>query len=48
MPNLIEMAMSNPSTRVIPFLLHEYWIDIGRPEDFYRANKEFDTFFGNQ
>lgn len=48
MPNLIEMAMSNPSTRVTPFLLHEYWIDIGRPEDFYRANREFDTFFGNQ
>jgi dTDP-glucose pyrophosphorylase len=48
MPNLIEMAMSNQATRVTPFLLHEYWIDIGRPEDFYRANKDFDIFFGNQ
>jgi dTDP-glucose pyrophosphorylase len=48
MPDLISKAMTQQMAKVTPYLLHEYWIDIGRPEDFYRANQDFETFFGNQ
>ncbi len=44
MPDLIARAMQS-GKRVAPFLLHEYWIDIGQPDDFHRANAEFDTHF---
>jgi dTDP-glucose pyrophosphorylase len=48
MPDLIAGAMLDPTCKVSPFLLHEYWIDIGHPEDFHRANNEFEHFFGKQ
>ena len=39
MPQLIERAMQ--AGRVNSFLLEDYWIDIGRFEEFKRANDEF-------
>lgn len=45
MPTLIQTAISRGQP-VAPFLLHEYWMDIGRPEDFERANREYHHHFG--
>ena len=39
MPQLIERVMQ--TGRVNSFLLEDYWIDIGRFEEFKRANDEF-------
>lgn len=47
MPELINLSMSNKTAKISPFLLHEYWIDIGQPEDFVRANQEFENIFRN-
>jgi NDP-sugar pyrophosphorylase family protein len=27
--------------KVVGFPIHEYWLDIGRPEDYVRANKDW-------
>ncbi|MFC3853376.1 nucleotidyltransferase family protein [Salinispirillum marinum] len=40
MPELIESAMQDGQT-VNMFPLHEYWLDIGRMEDFKKAQLEF-------
>ena len=32
--------------KVASFPIHEYWIDIGRVEDFHQANGEYETIFG--
>lgn len=47
MPDLIKTCIHD-KMNVIPFLLHEYWIDVGRPEDYLRANNEFHLYFGNE
>ncbi len=47
MPDLVSLAL-RLGRKVVPFLMHEYWIDVGRPEDFHRANVEYDNHFGNQ
>lgn len=31
----------NHKLKAMPYILHEYWIDIGRPEEFNRAIKDF-------
>lgn len=45
MPQLVSEAIKLGFT-IRPFFLHEYWIDIGRPEDFSKANDEFERHFG--
>jgi len=44
MPELIERVISSGS-RVQIFPLHEYWMDIGRLEDFNRAQEEYSARF---
>lgn len=46
MPELVAKAISL-NMNVVPFLSHEYWIDVGQPEDFYRANNEYEAIFGD-
>ncbi len=45
MPDLIKIALEK-RLKVLPFYLHEYWIDIGKPDDYQRANLEFENYFG--
>ena len=40
MPDLIEQEI-NARKRVLMFPIHEYWLDIGRMDDFERAQAEF-------
>ncbi len=41
MPTLLEQAMAR-GEEVTMFPVHEYWLDIGRMEDFKRAQSEFE------
>ncbi|RYZ89968.1 MAG: hypothetical protein EOP04_05355 [Proteobacteria bacterium] len=45
MPVLIKRAIK-AGFKVKPFLLHEYWLDIGKPDDYYKANDEYQKIFG--
>ena len=45
MPELIQTLL-HQGKKVIPFLLHEYWCDIGRPSDYHQANHDFQFHFG--
>jgi dTDP-glucose pyrophosphorylase len=47
MPDLIEQVLS-AGGQVSPFYMHEYWVDIGRPDDFRRANDEYFEHFGSK
>jgi dTDP-glucose pyrophosphorylase len=38
--DLIDRLMS-AGKKVVGFPIHEYWLDIGRPEDYLRANKDW-------
>jgi dTDP-glucose pyrophosphorylase len=40
MPELLEQEIKN-NKRVLMFPIHEYWLDIGRMDDFERAQAEF-------
>ncbi len=44
MPNFISemIAIGN---KVIPFMIFEYWIDVGAPEDYHKANNEYHLYF---
>ncbi|MEX5354138.1 nucleotidyltransferase family protein [Pseudomonas juntendi] len=44
MPSVLENAMKDGSV-VNMFPIHEYWLDIGRMEDFYRAQAEVSGVF---
>ena len=44
MTDLVDAALAN-GHRVGTFPIHEYWIDIGRADDYDRANREFDGCF---
>ena len=46
MPNFIKQCL-NDGKSVQPYLLHEYWVDVGQPEDYQRANSEFHLYFGS-
>ncbi len=46
MPTLIDRAIRT-SCGVTCFPLQQYWLDIGRLEDFERAQVEFDSVFGS-
>jgi len=37
MPELLDASLSRNLT-IASFPIHEYWMDIGRPEDYYKAN----------
>lgn len=45
MPTLFEILISKGGEAAV-FPLREYWLDIGRIDDFERANGEFDKVFG--
>lgn len=44
MPNFISEMISK-GKKVIPFMNFEYWIDIGVPEDYYKANNDYHLYF---
>ena len=44
MPTLFEKAISQ-GKNVISFPIHEYWIDIGRLEEYQKANEEYAKIF---
>jgi dTDP-glucose pyrophosphorylase/predicted transcriptional regulator len=44
MPTLFEKLISE-NTNVISFPLREYWLDIGRMEEYKKANEEYDEVF---
>ena len=44
MPKLFERLLRNKQ-KVSAFPIREYWLDIGRMEDFTRANGDFQKYF---
>lgn len=44
MPTLFEQLIENKEN-VLSFPIHEYWLDIGRVNDYERANNEYDKAF---
>jgi NDP-sugar pyrophosphorylase family protein len=44
MPTLFEDLISK-NKNVVSFPLREYWLDIGRMEEFEKANNEYDEVF---
>jgi len=44
MPTLFEKLIKN-NLKTISFPIHEYWLDIGRIEEFERANSEYKEIF---
>jgi dTDP-glucose pyrophosphorylase/CBS domain-containing protein len=46
MPDLSHRLIAG-SEPVFGYPIHEYWIDIGRLEDFHRAGREFPVFFSS-
>ena len=44
MPTLFEKIISE-NKNVISFPLREYWLDIGRIEEYKKANEEYDEVF---
>ena len=47
MPTLIENLVSRGQHACV-FPIREYWIDVGRIDEFERANSEFDAVFGDE
>jgi len=45
---LIESLIVDSQSKVGAFLIHEYWMDIGTPADYQRAQGEYPANFGNQ
>ena len=39
-PNLVELLIQN-NKRVLAYESDAYWLDIGRPDDYQRANEDF-------
>jgi len=46
MPELISRCIS-AGLQVQPFLMHEYWLDVGKPDDFHKANEMVGRLFGS-
>jgi NDP-sugar pyrophosphorylase family protein len=44
MPDVIKRLLAEKK-RVLPFLVHEYWVDVGSPADFSKASTDFEVFF---
>ena len=47
MPVLLQKII-NGGEKVLPFLMHEYWRDVGHPEEYALANAEYQDIFGNR
>ena len=47
MPVLIQ-KLASKGRKISPFFMHEYWMDIGRPDDFHQANQEYSEHFGSK
>ncbi|MBF0440589.1 MAG: nucleotidyltransferase family protein [Oligoflexales bacterium] len=45
MTEIIERAIKRRK-KVVPFYMHEYWLDIGKPDDLSRANESYHENFG--
>jgi NDP-sugar pyrophosphorylase family protein len=45
MSNLIEDMIGRPDTPVGAFMIHEYWMDIGTPDDYQRAQQDYHVLF---
>ncbi|EOA3403006.1 alcohol dehydrogenase, partial [Campylobacter jejuni] len=39
MPELIKLALQKG--KVNTYIINDYWIDIGRPDEFLKANEDF-------
>jgi len=46
MPSLFKKIIAKKE-KTISFPLGEYWLDIGRSNDFDKANSEYNSIFGN-
>ncbi len=46
MPDLLNRVI-NEGGKVASYYMHEYWIDIGVPEDYHKANESFNEHFGD-
>ena len=46
MPEVFQRLISS-NQKTIAFPIHENWMDIGRPEDYFRANQPPSSFMGN-
>jgi len=44
MPDLVGKLMHRK--KVVPFFIHEYWADIGQPQDYHEANNVYSEHFG--
>jgi dTDP-glucose pyrophosphorylase/predicted transcriptional regulator len=44
MTDFLEKELNNGGVNAFP--IHEYWLDIGRIEEYEKANREFSTVFG--
>ena len=47
MPNLFQ-SLIHKGEKISSFLLHEYWLDVGRMDDFERANYEYCDGFNEE
>ncbi|WP_010681184.1 nucleotidyltransferase family protein [Acetivibrio cellulolyticus] len=47
MTDLINMAIKNDKN-VGNYPIREYWMDIGRTQDYYKANEEINKYFGSE
>ena len=45
MPTLFQDVIAK-GLNAVSFPVHEYWLDIGRVEEFEKANNEFKEVFG--
>ena len=44
MPSLFETLIKN-NEKVVSFPLNEYWIDVGRINDYQKANNDYNNIF---
>lgn len=44
MPSLFDVLLSK-NLGIHPFPIREYWLDIGRIEEYKKANEEYDEVF---
>jgi NDP-sugar pyrophosphorylase family protein len=47
MPDLIRRVLESGGS-IKPFPMHEFWLDVGKPEDFLKANEEIATLFDRE
>lgn len=47
MPTLLQKVLGQ-GLKIVPYLMHEYWRDVGRPEEYALANEEYQNIFGGK